>query len=885
MDSLFLLIIGGLLAVIFGAVLGCIAFFRMQRIGAQVSRLEQQLAELKTAAINSANQPLSEEPPPRPTDHRPAPPPTEAPEPIRQPEKTLDRRPRVAVRHEPPIEKPGYTVWSGLKDNWMIWLGGLCVGLAGIFLVRYSIETGLLGPTQRIIAAVATGIGLHLLAHWLRRRTADPHPAFAALAGGASITLYAAMLAALHLYQLLNPGLVFTILALISLFTMLLALRDGPVLAIIGILGAYVVPLLVASDSDTILGALLYSLIISGAAMLLMRYVYRPWLWYGTLAGGLGWWLISLTTPQADDVRGLYLAFLAYGFLVTPSLDWLLRSADDEDERPIRDRTASLGWRLQPLQIGLLLIISAQALSIGMGSFSSLALLNWAPLPLILIAAAAHRASISYLPWGSLIGQWFAWLYCGLDLATQPIGWQGLGLAVQNDFLLFAAGMVAVYSGMSWLVSKRRGFRHLRFSLLCLAPVLWLALSYLLVTDLSVSWEWSAGSFILGITYIVLANIRLVKDSADQGALWLILAGHFAVALAAAMFLRQASLTLVLAVQVVSLVYLFNRFGVDGLKWLVRGFLALVVVRLTLNPWLLTYPKDIHWSLWTYGGATLCCGIAAWMSRSGRSLKKWLEAATLHLLVLFCAAETRYLLYDGTIFIDDYTLTEAAINSILWSALGLTYYYRSRVSDLLPTYYLLCSRILMVMAVANYALVLTVLNPLVSRETIGATPIWNLLLAAYGAPVVISSVCLWFYDKRWTKVSASLAGLSLFVFVSMEIRHLWQGALALSLSTGEGELYTYSLVWLIMAIAAILLAAKTNGQGLYQAGMGLLLLVIAKIFLLDMAGLEGLLRVASFMGLGLSLLGLAYLYQKLSKHADPEKERESNRQTAEEAPP
>tara|TARA_R110002049_G_scaffold129269_2_gene286998 strand:+ start:2783 stop:2965 length:183 start_codon:yes stop_codon:yes gene_type:complete len=44
--------------------------------------------------------------------------------------------------------------------------------------------------------------------------------------------------------------------------------------------------------------------------------------------------------------------------------------------------------------------------------------------------------------------------------------------------------------------------------------------------------------------------------------------------------------------------------------------------------------------------------------------------------------------------------------------------------------------------------------------------------------------------------------------------------------------------------------------------MALLLVVIGKLFLIDMADLQGLWRVASFMGLGLSLLGLAYLYQK-----------------------
>jgi uncharacterized membrane protein len=54
------------------------------------------------------------------------------------------------------------------------------------------------------------------------------------------------------------------------------------------------------------------------------------------------------------------------------------------------------------------------------------------------------------------------------------------------------------------------------------------------------------------------------------------------------------------------------------------------------------------------------------------------------------------------------------------------------------------------------------------------------------------------------------------------------------------------------------------GANVYWAGFGLMMIVIAKTFLFDMADLEGLLRVASFMGLGLSLLGLAYLYQRFN---------------------
>jgi uncharacterized membrane protein len=79
----------------------------------------------------------------------------------------------------------------------------------------------------------------------------------------------------------------------------------------------------------------------------------------------------------------------------------------------------------------------------------------------------------------------------------------------------------------------------------------------------------------------------------------------------------------------------------------------------------------------------------------------------------------------------------------------------------------------------------------------------------------------------------------------------------------DAELYTYSIVWLLLAVAAILGGVWRYGTQCYRAGMALLVSVIAKLFLVDMAGLTGLLRVASFMGMGFGLLAIAYLHQRL----------------------
>jgi len=112
---------------------------------------------------------------------------------------------------------------------------------------------------------------------------------------------------------------------------------------------------------------------------------------------------------------------------------------------------------------------------------------------------------------------------------------------------------------------------------------------------------------------------------------------------------------------------------------------------------------------------------------------------------------------------------------------------------------------------------------------------------------------------------AVLAGIGLWLFVSLEIRHLWHGRLDLADAVGDGELYSYSAAWLLMAVGTMVLGILRDQSALYRGGLVLLLLVILKIFFIDMAGLTGLLRALSFMGLGLSLLGLAYLHQSLGR--------------------
>ena len=66
--------------------------------------------------------------------------------------------------------------------------------------------------------------------------------------------------------------------------------------------------------------------------------------------------------------------------------------------------------------------------------------------------------------------------------------------------------------------------------------------------------------------------------------------------------------------------------------------------------------------------------------------------------------------------------------------------------------------------------------------------------------------------------------------------------------------------------AGLLLAALRSGSAtLRRAAMAVIGLTIAKVFLIDMSGLDGLIRVVAFLVLGLLLAGLAWLDRMLGR--------------------
>ncbi|WP_299598924.1 DUF2339 domain-containing protein [uncultured Microbulbifer sp.] len=895
MDSFALLGVLLILTVIVGAFMGIFAFAEVKSLRGEVRRLRAMIDGLQDASRSTADKPN----PAAQSQQADVPQSTHAVntrkpvEPLSEPEKQpRQARPPVAARQvqqprtvqpenprgraiRPEVAAARARFWERLQENWMVWLGGACVALAGVFLARYGIEQGLLGPKVRVAMGLLTAIALYAASEVLRRKTGGSHPTFAALAGGGAITAFAAVLSAVHLYHLMAPGLAFGLLAVVAMVTMWLARLHGPVLAAIGMLGAYSVPALVSTGGGNVLGAMLYALIISVSVLFLLRHVYRTWLWLGVLAGALAWWLLSLFGHQADDWRGVYLAALAYLLIAVVPGNWLLslnaaRAGDSSDPAS----------KVTPLILpSLLVLAAAQCLSILREGFQPGAFWVWSSLALVALLAGRRNASLALVPWALMAGQLVAWLATRLDQwGTQSVRLLPLPAEQQSGFLLYLLFTAVLFAGFA-LFNYRRGLaRYWWASLAVMAPLLSLLVGYVLAGDyLPVHW-WCLYAAVFGGVFMYLGS-RGARHQWHKGmVVWLFVAAHFAYSLAVCLWLEQASLTLALALQVVSLAWVIRRFEVPALGWLLKAVLLLVVTRLTLNPWVLTYSENTHWSLWTYGGSALCAWLGARiLSRAKgvsalQQLAVWAEAAALHLLVLALWAECRYWLYGGNAFAAEYSFTEAVINMWLFTGLGLVYYRKSLIAGSFSRWYDGYGRLLVLAGLVNYLKILfaTATSEVWAWGAIGERPLFNMLIPAFGGAALLALLVRRFYLPAVRRLAGLTAAVAAFVWVSLEVRHLWQGSIRLDTSAATGELYTYSAVWLAMAVAGILLGSWRGWRSCYQGGMAVLALVIVKLFLVDMSGLEGLLRVASFMGMGLALLGIAYLHQKLGgKSADP----------------
>ncbi len=154
----------------------------------------------------------------------------------------------------PPVEPPfferiDWEQFMGVKL--FAWLGGFAAFLAAAFFVKYSFEHNLIPPEVRVAIGFLFAIGLVIGG----LRTPQERYAVTAqtLIATGIVSLYAVTFACNSIYHfaLFGPLATFLVMALVTTTAFLLAVRlDAKVIAILGMLGGFLTPVLLSTGHD-----------------------------------------------------------------------------------------------------------------------------------------------------------------------------------------------------------------------------------------------------------------------------------------------------------------------------------------------------------------------------------------------------------------------------------------------------------------------------------------------------------------------------------------------------------------------------------------------------------------------------------------------------------
>jgi uncharacterized membrane protein len=849
MEQLAILLV---LALIAGWILGVIGFFKALSARTQIDALRRRVEVL------SAGQPTppAAEPAPAAVPFVPPPQPAEPVEPEPLP---AAQPPLVSAAQRPDIE-------ALLTARWGVWLGAIALVLAGIFLVRYAVDEGLLGPAPRCTLAALLGVALIAAAEWVRRREIVPagitDQAAPGLAAGGVAVLFGAAYGAGPLYELVPPLVAFALLAAASLIGLAVSLRHGQLVAAIGIVGAFVTPALVQTENPSLPGLFAYLLFVIATALAVLRYAAWIWLGWATTIAGAVWVLLAFANTTGSDIWAPALFVPAAAAL---NLGLLPREALDH---PIGRRLAWVPCAVLGAT-GLLLAVDNQ------GWIARIAVLLFVPLT---IWHATRETRLRLLPFLAallfllLLAAWSVEVrfYPDLDLP------RGAWTSEVVEALLATAALVSGCFAASGLWFERRASDPLPWASLAVSvPVLTLAVCYARVAEFRPVAGWAAFAVLLAIALTVTCGAALRDAQQDnRRRAGVHAAGAVAaLALGCAMLLRDHWLTLAVSLFLPALAWIAEQVDLPALRRVALAVAAVVLVRLLLNWYVLDYGFGrwpvVNGLLPAYLLPAVAFALAAAMFRRQADdlTVGVLEAGSVALATVFVALEVRQGANptDG-VSTPELGFPEAALHVASLAVLAVA---TMRIARRLGRQVLRWGwRIQGALALAGGVL-LILLNPLFTDVEVGRLPLFDWLLPAYLLPMLLAVVAQ--RDpatEQPAPLRPLLAGYALIaglVWLTLEVRHLFHaGPIGLdTVEVEDAELWAWSGAWLAYGVAVMAIGIAAGVKQLRLAALAIIGLTTAKVFLVDMSDLVGLWRVLSFLGLGLVLIGLGAAYRRL----------------------
>lgn len=814
-----------------------------------------------------------------PGDEQPVPPVTKAYA-SRKPARVTDEIPADAplVTIEPPAPQPAPDKKPVKTSQWSfeelvggklpIWVGGISLVFAGFFLVRYTIEAGLLGPGTRSLLASLFALLLIAGSQWGGRLprigesfSADPRIA-QSLAGAGVAILYGTLYMAAEIYGLIGIAITLTLLIATTILAFALALRHGPPTALMGLIGGFAAPWVAGLGANNIPALLLYlGVFLAGLFGLAL---WRRWLWLLLLASGGGAiWTVGLIASAESALPLIGLFVIVAGGAAVLVGD---RFAGGDPRLEAVARHAPMGLAL--VQLAMLLprlefswigwafygALSAAAIALALRDERHLPSLFGALLVCLMPLAAGWEGSA---PRGMMAG---ASIGIGLLFAipAHARAWEGgtgkaywAMLALMAQAIPFAAAFAVAeseFSDLGWGVT----------SALLVLPASALAwrwrnaetridqIAQIASAALAAALAWLALTQILPNNYF--ASITIAVAAALSA--WAIRTNGDGIQKLAAI---PASFG-ILALAAGSWRFfdaLFDALGGEKLMLSALPELA-EAAKLTLLPALLALAmaalpnfalgRLVRRAAWLAGGAGLLA--FAWLiAKQIAHIDSPSQFITLGLAER--VAMTQLLFLAGWL-----ALRRAHDGAGPWAKVGLAAF-----------------------ALALFRLCwfdLGVFNPVDVPQALGPAPIANLGTVHLG----LAAFWLWHVARDPATTNAhprlplvaeigSLALMALTALVT--IRQMVQGNLISGASIDVGENYLYSAALLALSIGWLAVGIRTGLSILRLAGLALLTLVTLKVFLVDASALEGVLRILSFMGLGIALIGIGWAYGRVMR--------------------
>ncbi|MFS8037618.1 DUF2339 domain-containing protein [Xanthobacter sp. AM11] len=774
---------------------------------------------------------------------------------------------------------------SGFEEKvgarWAVWVGGIALALGGVFLVRFAVEQDLIGPAARVGLGLALAVLLLAGGEWLRRH--DRRDDFAGLpaahvpsvlTAAGTMTAFGSVFAAYELYHLVSPQLAFLLLALVGIATLLAALLHGPALAALGFVGAAVTPFLVTTSEPDAWGVALLIAVVAASALGVAR--VRRWVWLALLAiaGVVAWGLtlLAFEVPQGVAASGgLGLVLLALtAALLAPGLLW----GPPADERP--DPVSSAGaigglavaaaaavaghLEAMPLAVFVVACLGVLALSwrVGAATFAAVAVAVLAP-ALLTQWVFPPEPGAAVAPGGPVAG-----------VVPEPVR---LSL---GHFMAYGFGLGVLLLGLGFAGSRRsrRGLLAVGWAVAgSLGPVLMLVAAYGKLAGFDRNLPFAALALALAFAFTLAAE-RLTGAGRRHAATVFAAGAVVSLCLALTFALEKGWLTVSLALAALGVAWVSTRRPLPGLRRFSAGLALVVLARIIWLPTIAGVSPGatplFNWLLWGYGVPAAAFAGAAFLLRDRDDWSRRVhECLALVFAVLLAAFQVRHLAHGGDVYAPGTRLFESGLMASIYGAYAVGLARLAAVTGR-GLYRIFCDLVAVLAGLSAMA-GLTGNNPFQTGGSVGG-PVFNDLLLAYALPAALALgfAALQPPERGKVRIAAqALAVLLGLAYLAFEVSRLFQGPVLRADAITSAEWYAYSAAWLVFGILLLGLGLWRGARTLRLASAAVMVVTVLKVFLSDMADLEGVLRAVSFIGLGLVLVAMGWLYQRLLGRSRP----------------